>query len=83
MQSILNDTAMANNVAPGFLEFVGIQDERQTVGKLVFHFTIMDPAHRLFESTVVFIKRTVCRPELERRGIIGQESTSESGFSGN
>ena len=56
MQSILNQTAMKNNVAPTFLEFVGIQDERQTVGKLIFHFTIMDPAHRRFKSTVAFVQ---------------------------
>lgn len=56
MQSILNRTAMANNVSPTFLEFVGIQDERQTVGKLLYHFTIMDPVHRRFKSTVAFVR---------------------------
>ena len=56
MQSILNRVSIANNVAPAFLEFVGIQDERRTVGKLIFHFTIMDPAHRRFKSTVAFVQ---------------------------
>lgn len=56
MQRILNNVAMANSVAPAFLEFVGIQDERHTVGKLFYHFTIMDPTHRCYKSTVAFLK---------------------------
>jgi hypothetical protein len=52
MQSILNRTAMANDVAPQFLEYIGSQDERHTVGKIIHHFTIMDPAHRRYKSTV-------------------------------
>jgi len=52
MQSILNRTAMANDVAPQFLEYIGTQDERCTVGKVLLHFTITDPTHRRYKSTV-------------------------------
>ncbi|WP_319525704.1 hypothetical protein [uncultured Desulfosarcina sp.] len=54
MQSILILTAMANDVAPQFLEYIGSQDERHTIGKKIHHFTIMDPAHRRYQSTVAF-----------------------------
>ncbi|WP_319410125.1 hypothetical protein [uncultured Desulfosarcina sp.] len=54
MQTILNRTAMANNVAPQFLEYVGMQDERRTVGRIFYLFNIMDPAHRRYKSTVAF-----------------------------
>ena len=54
MQSILNRTAMANDVAPQFLEYAGFQDERHTVGKVFYHFTIMDPIHQRYKSTVTF-----------------------------
>ena len=56
MQRILNSVAMANGVAPQFMEFCGIQDERQTVGKVLYHFHIMDPMHRRYKSTVAFLK---------------------------
>ena len=56
MQQILTSVAMANGVAPQFMEFCGIQDERQTVGKVLYHFTIMDPSHLRYKSTVAFLK---------------------------
>ena len=52
MQQILNRAALENNVAPQFLEYLGIQDERLTVGRVLYLFTIMDPAHRQYKSTV-------------------------------
>ena len=56
MQSILNRTALKNDVAPQFLEFIGIQDERLTVGKSLYWFSITDPAHRRYQSTVAYTK---------------------------
>ena len=56
MQTILNNTAMANNVAACFLEYVGTQDERATVGKVLHHFNIMDPTHRRYKSTVATVE---------------------------
>ena len=56
MQTILNKVARSNNVAQQFLEYVGMQDERHTVGKIIYLFNIMDPAHKLFKSTVAFIE---------------------------
>ncbi|MCB2147606.1 MAG: hypothetical protein KQI81_14110 [Deltaproteobacteria bacterium] len=55
MQTILNRTAMANNVAPQFLEFLGVQDERHTVGKILYHFHIQDAQHPRYRSTVTFM----------------------------
>ena len=56
MQQILNLTALENDVAPQFLEYLGTQDERRTVGKVLYHFTIMDPAHQRYRSTVTFME---------------------------
>ena len=44
MQTILNLTVMANDVAPQFLEYVGMQNECYTVGRIFYLFNIMDPA---------------------------------------
>ena len=60
MQSILNRTAMANNVAFCFLEYLGSQDERLTVGKILYHFTITDPAHKRYLSTVAYTETVQC-----------------------
>ncbi len=54
MQTILKRTAMANDVHETFLEFVGVQDESCTVGRIFYLFNIMDPAHRRYKSTVAF-----------------------------
>ena len=56
MQTILNSVAISNNVAQQFLEYVGMQDERHTVGKIIYLFNIMDPAHKRYKSTVAFIE---------------------------
>ena len=56
MQTILNATARNNDVAPQFLEYVGIQDESRTVGKVLYLFNIMDPSHNRFGSTVTFTR---------------------------
>ena len=56
MQSVLNKVARSNSVAQQFLEYVGMQDERQTVGKIIYLFNIMDPAHNRYKSTVAFIE---------------------------
>ena len=56
MQAILNKVASSHNVAQQFLEYVGMQDERYTVGKIVYLFNIMDPAHSRYKSTVAFIQ---------------------------
>ena len=56
MQSILNSVARSNNVAQQFLEYVGVQDERHTVGKIIYHFNIMDPTHGRYKSTVTFVE---------------------------
>ena len=55
MQTILTKTAIQNGVAPQFLEFIGTQDERQTTGKIVYHFNIMDEHHQRYKSTVAFV----------------------------
>lgn len=57
MQQILNSVARSNDVAQQFLEYIGMQDERHTVGKIIYLFNIMDPAHRRYKSTVTFIKK--------------------------
>ena len=54
MQEILNSTAMANDVAPQFLEYIGMQDERHTAGCILYLFNIMDPAHQRYRSTIAF-----------------------------
>ena len=41
-------------VAPQFLEFIGMQDERCTVGRIFYLFNIMDPVHRRYQSKVAF-----------------------------
>jgi len=56
MQSILNQTAFLNRVAPQFLEYVGMQDERHTVGKMIYLFNITDDAHPHFKSTVAHVQ---------------------------
>jgi hypothetical protein len=56
MQTILTQTAIKNGVAPQFLEYVGMQDERHTVGKIIYQFNIMDDAHPRFKSTVAFLR---------------------------
>jgi len=49
---ILCQAAMVHQVAPQFLEYIGMQDERHTVGRRIYLFNIMDPAHPRFKSTV-------------------------------
>ena len=44
MQTILNLTVMANDVAPQFLEYVCMENERYTEGRIFYLFNIMDPA---------------------------------------
>ena len=56
MQSILSIVARSNNVAQQFLEYVGVQDERHTVGKIIYLFNILDPAHGRYKSTVTFVE---------------------------
>lgn len=56
MHEITNQTAAVNNVDPQFLEFIGIQDERNTVGKMIYLFNIMDPTHKRYRSTVAFMR---------------------------
>ena len=57
MQPILNRVARANDVDQKFLEYVGMQDERHTVGKIFYLFNIMDPAHQRYKSTVTFVEK--------------------------
>ena len=57
MHRILNQVARANHVAQQFLEYVGMQDERHTVGKVFYHFNILDPTHQRYRSTVTFVKQ--------------------------
>jgi dihydroorotate dehydrogenase len=56
MQSILNRVARSNQVAQQFLEYIGIQDERHTVGKIIYLFNIMDPAHERYKSTATYVE---------------------------
>ena len=53
---ILDHVARANHVALQFLEYVGLQDERHTVGKVIYHYNILDPTHRRYRSTVTFVE---------------------------
>jgi len=57
-QSILNLLALRENVAPCFLEEVGIQDESETIGKILYLFNIMDTEHPKFASTVAYMTLT-------------------------
>ena len=61
MQTILNLTTMANDVAPQFLQYVGMQNECYTVERIFYLFNIMDPANRRYKSTVTFAKRVLKR----------------------
>jgi len=51
---ILNRVALVNGVAPQFLEYIGMQDERRTVGTVLYLFNIIDPAHHRYKSTVSY-----------------------------
>ena len=44
--------ALKYNVAPCFLEYIGKQDESETVGKVFYHFNIVDEKHEKYKSTV-------------------------------
>jgi len=57
MNRIFDHVARSNHVAQQLLEYVGLQDERQTVGKVIYHFNILDPAHRRYRSTVTFVEQ--------------------------
>ena len=56
MNAIQFNLASKHNVNAAFLEFVGIQDERETIGKMIYHFNVMDPQHAKYKSTVVWIQ---------------------------
>jgi len=56
MNAIQSNLAAKYNVAAAFLEFIGIQDERQTIGKMIYHFNVMDPQHDKYKSTVAWIQ---------------------------
>lgn len=38
------------------LDYIGMQDERRTVGKVIYLFNIMDPLHWRYRSTVSFLE---------------------------
>jgi hypothetical protein len=48
----LMKAALANNVAPCFLEILGVQDERHTVGIILYHFNVLDEDHPKYKSTI-------------------------------
>jgi hypothetical protein len=50
---ILNRVALERNIAPCFLEFIGVQDERKTVGMILYHFNVWDDQHEKYKSTIV------------------------------
>jgi hypothetical protein len=56
MTKILFYLAAKYNVAAVFLEYIGAQDERETLGKVIYHFNITDPTHARYRSTVVWIQ---------------------------
>jgi hypothetical protein len=56
MQAVLTQTAIKNGVAPQFLEYVGMHDERHTVGKMTDLFNITDHSHPRFKSTLAFVQ---------------------------
>jgi len=58
MESILNRIARSNQVTQQFLEYIGIQDKRHTVGKTIYLFNIMGPAHRRYKPTVTYVETT-------------------------
>jgi hypothetical protein len=45
--------AVDNNVAPGFLEFIGVMDCK-VIGKMLWCFNIEDPKHPRYKSTITF-----------------------------
>jgi len=56
MNAIQSNLAKKYNVNAAFLEFIGVQDERETIGKRIYHFNVMDPHHDKYRSTVVWIQ---------------------------
>lgn len=40
-----------------FLEYIGVQDEINTIGFIFFHFNILDPTHPRYKSTVTVMRK--------------------------
>lgn len=56
LPSIKKIVANREGVSASLLEYIGCQDERQTVGKLIYLFNILDPLHWRYRSTVSFME---------------------------
>ena len=57
MQEFLEITAKMilskkHSVETKFLEFIGVQDETELAGVVVYHFNVMDAKHPKYKSTV-------------------------------
>ena len=52
--------AIEKNVAPNFLEFIGVMDA-SLIGKMLYMFNILDPTHEAYRSTIAF--QVICDAE--------------------
>lgn len=54
-QSILLRICIRENVCFNLIEPIGVQDESKTVGKILYHFNIIDIDHPRYGSTVAYM----------------------------
>ncbi len=57
MQQILFNLSLLHNIAPFFLEYIGSQDETETLGCILYLFNVEDPKSPKYRSTVAFMIR--------------------------
>jgi len=58
IRTALQNLSIGHDIAPAFLEFVGIQDETKTVGKVLYMFNIEDPRNINYKSTICYVVKT-------------------------
>ena len=56
LPSIKRAVAIREGVSASCLAYIGMQDERHTVGKVIHLFNISDPLHWRYRSTVSFME---------------------------
>jgi hypothetical protein len=57
LPSIKQAVAIRERVSASGLAYIGMQDERHTVGKVIYLFNILDPLHWRYKSTVSYVER--------------------------
>jgi hypothetical protein len=56
-----------HKVSASALRYIGQQDERHTVGRIIHLFNIMDPLHWRYRSTVAFVEVVRCCKKCHRQ----------------